>query len=382
MESASPYPWFTGNPSEFKFFEKDIAGDRVVLVIPNEVKAVGAPWFESDKRYRSSVWRVEDGAPVSLGYKKFVNFGEQPDFEPVDIHDKITPIEKIDGTCLICSKYRGEYIFRTRGTLDVHQMENGGEVDILVEKYKVKELLDLYGDERTIIFEWVTPTNILCVKYDYPELYLTGIVNHSDYSYMKQEELDAFAARHGLLRPKHHSFNVDDAWKMAFAIQETWIGVEGVVAYFGETQQVLKKMKSDWHHRLHIARIMLGNPRKFVNFLIEKEAFSASTRESFNRIVAMELEYEVLEYYRDRLSRIWSAFERHLGRTVEASEFVRGVTDPHEIARRLQEGENGDLKPTYIWNAFRNKPLRTSFIRNEILAYYGGDADADFSVED
>lgn len=382
MKNDTPYPWFTGNPEEFKFFESTIGGDRVVLVVPNDAKAVGAPWYECDKCYRSSVWRVADGAPVSLGYRKFLNFGEHPEFEPVDLHDKITAIEKIDGTCLICSKYRGEYIFRTRGTLDVHQMENGGEIDALAERYKIRELLDLYGEGRTIIFEWVTPTNILCVKYDRPELYLTGIVNHADYSYAKQEDVDAFAARHGLLRPRHHSFNVEDAMQMAMVVKETWVGAEGVVAYFGEDQQVLKKMKSDWHHRLHVARIMLGNPRKFTRFLLEAGALATVERADFERTIGEVLEYEVVEYYREKLDRIWNAHLEFMRNVARAEVFVRGAEDPHEIVEGLRENAYGGLKDTYLWMAFRKKPHRASFVLNEILKYYGGDADKDYSTED
>lgn len=382
MGIKSAYPWFTGNPDEFKFLESELAGDRVVLVFPNEEKAVGAPWYENDKRYRSSVWRVEDGAPVSLGYKKFVNFEEQPDFEPVDLHDKITAIEKIDGTCLICSKYKGEYIFRTRGTMDVHLMENAREVDALAEAYRIRELLDGFGGTRTILFEWVTPTNVLCVRYPKPELYLTGIVNHADYSYMKQGELDDFAAKNGLLRPNHHAFKVDDAHAMARVIRETWVGVEGVVAYFGEGEQLLKKMKSEWHRRLHAARILFGSPRRIMNFLIERNAFDAGGRESFERFLSNELEFEVYDCFRESFSAAWDAFVRFGENMAAAQKIVEGTEDAREVAGLVAAGKTGGLNPTYVWSAFRKKPVRKSFLRSELLSFYGADADGELSAED
>lgn len=366
-KNIGEYPWFKGKKEEFKYFERNIGGDDVVLIVPTETKAVGAPWYENDKIYRSSIWRISDGKPVSLGYKKFVNYGENPAFEPVDIHDNITAIEKVDGTCLICSRYKGEYIFRTRATTDVHQMQNGNEVDALVEKYNVKKLMDDLGDDHTVIFEWVTPTNILCVKYDEPDLYLTGIVRHADYSYYKQNELDSIAERYGLKRPRHHTFNVDNADDMAAVIREEWTGVEGVVAYFGDEQQLLKKMKSNWHHHLHVARIIVGNKAKFVGHLWDLGAFEKFDADTFGDIVAKSFEYEVLEYYSKELNDVWCAFivMNSIKSFVHAK--VAEMGDAHEVVDAIKQGVFGNLKDTYVWSEFRNNAWKKSFFVREML---------------
>lgn len=361
------YKWFKGDPTEFKSYDGVIAGEDVVLIIPNDKKAVGSPWNDADKIYRSSIWTAKDGKPVSLGYKKFVNYGEMPDFEPVNVNDTITAIEKVDGTCLICSKFKDEYIFRTRGTFDaITSMPNGYELNELIEKYNIKEILDKNSD-CTIIFEWVSPANLLCVKYAVPELYLTGIVKHSSYTYKRQEELDLFAQEHGLKRPKHYTFkNGATADHLSAEIKE-WTQVEGVVAYFGTEQQVLKKMKSNWHHHLHIARVMLANKKKLLGYLYDIGAFDNTSETEYEDIITKNLEYEVIDYYRNEFRMIYLAYTQFVESSLKAKEFVKDVTDPYEIVDKLRNGEYGDIAEQFIWGAYRNLPIKKSFIVNFIV---------------
>lgn len=80
----------------FKFTPCTIAGVECVLIGPTDIKT---KFNESNKIFRSSIWTLE-GEPVSLGYRKFVNYGEAPTFEPLDISDPaLTFPTKKDGTC-------------------------------------------------------------------------------------------------------------------------------------------------------------------------------------------------------------------------------------------------------------------------------------------
>jgi hypothetical protein len=49
------------------------------LVTPNDM---GTKWNDVNARYRSAIVRGSDGAVVSQGFGKFVNYGEKPDFQP------------------------------------------------------------------------------------------------------------------------------------------------------------------------------------------------------------------------------------------------------------------------------------------------------------
>lgn len=371
MEQTS-YPWFTGNPDEFKFIEHEIEGDKVVLIIPNEEKAVAKPWNDRDKIYRSSVWRVKDGYPVSLGYKKFVNYGEQPNFEPVAPNTKFELIEKIDGTCLICSKYKKTYIFRTRGSMDAHNMTNGHELDELIYKYNIKEALDR-NPGFTFLFEWVSPENRLCVSYAEPDLYCTGIVRHSNYQYLSQGDVDRFAKSYLWRRPNRvldSEIYTSGADKAAEFIKNNLTRMEGYVACFGVVYIVLKKMKTMWHLKMHMARQLLGNKKKLVAALYDFGCFNDPNEQYdlFCQRTSSNMEYEVIEYYGDQFEQIWQAWILFQNRCEEARDFLKdnNCTDPHQIADLIKEGK-WKHNTKYLWNEFRNKNPERNFIIEEIL---------------
>ncbi len=105
-----------------------VAGEECTLVFPNHI---GCKWSKDNMIFRSSMWNSE-GSLISAGFKKFFNYGEQPDLVP---HPESTrgaeAIMKVDGSLLTVSKYRGELIIRTRGTVSAYMHDNGPEIDIL-----------------------------------------------------------------------------------------------------------------------------------------------------------------------------------------------------------------------------------------------------------
>lgn len=360
--------WFTGNPDEFNFTYFEQSGEELVLIHPKPDKAVG-DWFENDKNYRSSIWRVRDGYPVSLGYRKFVNFEERPYFEPVDSFKRFVAMEKVDGSCLICSKHRGHYFFRTRGTVDARVLENGAEVDDILKAYPIKQALDdLNGDgdaEVTLLFEWITPTRVLCVRYEELDVVLTGVVVHDGYRYYKQDEADALAEKYGFRRPRRYEF--DGTAKQASLAVLEWLNQEGVVCYFGDDQQVLKKMKSEWHHHMHIARNrMLCSDRKLWDFLDSLGAWSGEPHEEeVDRRLGETLEHEVVSYYKSVLQKFYRAYRVFWSRQLAVKELIKDATGAEDILRIVRE--HPEWPPTYIWNVFRDTQPRRTFVRAEML---------------
>lgn len=222
-----------------------IGGDKVVLVCPH-----GFPkWTEDLLIFRSSVW-TEKGELVSPGFKKFFNWTEAPHIvpEPTSLKDaKI--LQKIDGSLLICSKYKKQLILRTRGTLDATAMANGFEIEILKKKYPKAFDNQFINSERiTLLYEWVSNENKIVIAYDdCPDIKLVGAIQHSDYSYFTQGELDIFAESIGVNRPKVYSFcTVEEMLKTIGEIE----GEEGVCVYFNNEQDI-KKVKGAWYLALH-----------------------------------------------------------------------------------------------------------------------------------
>jgi len=360
-------------PNSDQFHLKDcvIAGDECVLVTP---KNMGVEWTEENKFFRSSIWRKSDMMPVSLGFRKFMNYGEKPEFEPLNPEDGVRAIQKIDGSCLIVSRYRGELIIRTRGTVDASQLENGHEIEFLKKKYpKVfdnewLEWLDcgLY----TLLFEWTTPTNrIVLNESTEPTLWLIGMVYHPDYSYVNQHNLDTYAKEMGVERPKSYGISLGGSIEDIKKRIEPLADIEGVVIYddapgYGGGQ-ILKKIKTLRYLQLH--RIFTGV--KTVDHLFDLFVeYGQPQRENFEALLAANFDWELvvtLESLMDELylkmnkinieiNRIKIYFTKPdfvtLDRKGKAQKILQYLSDCSGIAFAILDGK--EISPHKYWKAF------------------------------
>lgn len=215
-----------------------VDGQVLHLVQP---QFIGVKWTQANKIFRSSVWD-SDGNPVSLSFPKFTNWGEAPEVFPIPTDlKKCTFVQKVDGSTLILSKYRGNYIIRTRGTLDASLMEKNGYE---VETFKSSILPKITDPSETwnysILFEWVSPLNRVVLLYPEPKWYLIGIVNHENYSLMPQHDLDTYTSKMGWDRPPIYSFENINSFGELIAAVEAWKGVEGIVVYSNKGQMLHK----------------------------------------------------------------------------------------------------------------------------------------------
>jgi hypothetical protein len=222
----------------YKVKEQEIAGDLCALVCP---EGFDNKWTPEMMIYRSSVWRKSDGFPVSLSFRKFFNFGEQIQMIPDPTNlDGTSLLQKIDGSALIISKYKGQLILRTRETFDAYIHGNASELDELKIKYPLLFNSVLLDKGFSIITEWVSPTNVIVLHYPEPDIYLTGIINHSNYEYLNQDALDDWGKNWGVKRPERYQFaGVNE---LIETVKE-WHGKEGICLYFNDDQDI-KKIKS------------------------------------------------------------------------------------------------------------------------------------------
>jgi hypothetical protein len=225
--------------TQFMVHEHILNGEIVHLIQPQHV---GVSWTQDNKHMRSVVVNYE-GEVISAGLPKFTNWGENPDNFPVpNSLRNCTVMEKLDGSLLIVSKYKGQYILRTRGTVDASTMANGHELELFKEKF-LKRLTHATPDtwNVSILFEWVSPINKIVLNYgDEPDWYVVGIVHHSDYSLYSQEDLDMWAKNKGFKRPATYTFtDVNDLLQNV----DQWKGKEGVVVY-SKNDQMLHKVKA------------------------------------------------------------------------------------------------------------------------------------------
>jgi len=288
--------------TQFMVHEHSLNGEIVYLIQPQHI---GTKWTQDNKHMRSVVVNYA-GEVISAGFPKFTNWGENPDHFPVPNSLKhCTVVEKLDGSLLIVSKYNGQYILRTRGTVDASIMANGHELEIFknVILKKLDELpVDVTGSwNYSMLFEWVSPINKIVLNYgDEPDWYLVGVVNHINYSLQMQDTLNEFARVADLKRPATYTFSsVQDLLKDV----DQWRGKEGVVVY-SKNDQMLHKVKGAWYLALHHMKSELSNIEKVIDVWLEQ---GMPDYQTFYSYIFTTFDYELAEQCRGMISRICDA---------------------------------------------------------------------------
>jgi len=254
----------TVNRENFRV-DTHILGNEIVYLI--QPCHIGAKWDKDTLYFRSSLWD-EDGNLVSMSFPKFFNWGEQPELSPVPTSLKdCVCVEKLDGSTLIVSKYKGNFILRTRGTVDASKLDNGYELGVFKQKYPlVFEYQPHFATwPFSLLFEWTSPENRIVIRYgDDPEFSLVGAVYHDNGKLWTQDWLDGLAKGFGCPRPVKHSFaSVSD---LLLDIDQ-WQQKEGVCAY-SMNGQIIHKIKSAWYLVRHRLKEEFSSFEKVLDFYI------------------------------------------------------------------------------------------------------------------
>jgi hypothetical protein len=275
-----------------------IEGEECWLTYPPHM---GIEWNEDNLIYRSAIWNSE-GHPVSLSWKKFFNWDEQPELapKPQNIED-CELMEKLDGSTLLVTMYKGHPIIRTRGSTSLENLDNGDEKSVLMEKYNTffDMITQLPTINVTFVFEWTTPSNKIVLDYgDEPILWLTGIINHADYSYVSQDHLDVMAETFDFPRPKRWKFETLEDFLDAMA---TMKGVEGTCVYFNEGQDI-KKVKTEEYLMHHSVKFKLG-----YKALVEMVFAEAVEIDEFKDRIEKRFDYEGLKFVEAMIETIYNS---------------------------------------------------------------------------
>ena len=281
--------------TQFMVHEHSLNGEIVHLIQPQHI---GAKWKNDNLHFRSSVWNY-NGELISASFPKFFNWSEQPDLSPVPTSLKnTTVVEKLDGSTLIVSKYNGQYILRTRGTVDASTMANGFELEL----FKSTILSKLQDNNDTwnysIIWEWLSPINKIVLSYgDEPMWKLIGFINHINYSLAQQDMLDAMAKKYDLLRPEIYTFT--DITDM-LQIVDKWQDREGVCLY-SKNGQTIHKIKAAKYLLLHHLKSELSSLEKIMDVWLEQGMPDYNT---FYNYIFTTFDFELAEQIKGTISRI------------------------------------------------------------------------------
>jgi hypothetical protein len=302
--------------TQFMVHQHVVNGAVLSLVQPNHI---GCKWTQANKHFRSSLWDT-DGELVSAGFPKFTNWGENPDNFPVPKSlVGTTVVEKLDGSLLIVSKYKGNYILRTRGTSDATKLDNGAELEIFRRDYLPRLVSFIEKDCGKVqdtwllsyLFEWVSPVQKIILNYgDQPEWYLVGAVGHADYSIASQEMLDGLAEIAGFKRPVTYTF---PSVEQLLADVEIWKGKEGVCVY-SRDGQAIHKVKGAWYLALHRMKEALASFDKVVDVWYSQ---GEPDYQTFEANIIAQFDWELWQQCRGDASRICDG-AKEVAKIVEA----------------------------------------------------------------
>ena len=275
-----------------------VGSEVVFLVYP---KHVGVKFNQKNKIFRSSVWDKE-GNLISAGLPKFTNWGENPENFPLPSSlVGCTAVEKVDGSALIVSKWKGNVIIRTRGTVDASALETGSEIELLKKKYP--DIFTFIEDTHkySYVYEWVSPQNRIVLQYPEPDLYLIGMIKNEDYSLATQEDLDFLAKEFGIKRPQTHVFqSIEDMLELV----KNWKGKEGVCLYSNK-DQVIHKVKADEYLVLHQFKEN-ANIETVIDLFIE---YGCPNFSDFQKKLLETFDYECAKMVLPFCSRVCDAYK-------------------------------------------------------------------------
>jgi hypothetical protein len=235
------------NLEEFSPKQGMFCGMDATLVIPN---TIGTKFTQKNSIFRSSIWDINWNL-LSASYKKFVNFGENPDnFPTPDSLDNTTIVEKIDGSAVLIDYVNNIISMRTRGTFSIDTMENAEDFRLCLSKYPKIEVWLKENPNYTLIAEITTPNLRIVIRYgDTPDFWLTGAINKDDYTLMNQAGLDYLATVLDMNRPNIYTFTtISDLLEKV----NIWEGKEGVCLYSNKGQTIHKIKAANYliKHRL------------------------------------------------------------------------------------------------------------------------------------
>jgi hypothetical protein len=354
------------NSEEFNFKDITVACDDCWLITPN---GMGTDWTDDNAHFRSCIITKNDHRVVSLGFKKFTNIFEKPDFQPWNSDWNFTARRKIDGSLLCISKYKGELITRTRGTQSVRTLPNGHEIAFLMEKYpKVFDNEHLDSEDWSILVEWTTPTNIICLReHEEPTLTLLGMISHHTLNYETQKHMDYLGTLWDIPRPEAYEYA---SLEECINDVKMWEGKEGVIIYSAD-EQTLKKIKADLYLKIHKLATGIRNISNVLDVFMESPR--SYKYEDFKKFIEDTMDYEIALKVDEDIHKITEAYGKfiHSVNTIErAMGYISKLDSRKKQAMAIQEHWDGFMIPC-AFQLLDNKPLDDKLVKKSMEKLLG-----------
>lgn len=340
------------------------------LIVPNKVAAVSnAAWTRDNLWHRSRVETL-DGETVSQSFGKFFNLGMGPEgfnYTTDDIavacqnRDAIATL-KVDGSTLIRSVYNDTVMFRTRGSFGYEFLDNADEIPEFCKRYPQLADPTMYRN-YSLLFEWVSPRNVIVIKYPEPELHLIGAVLHVNMTYVDMTELGAIAR--SIKCPLVQNFRMDEkGWESLQGTLEKNNDIEGYVIRM-HNEQTLVKVKCAPYLTKHALKSNLTTEKLTDLWLDWSEPnyldYIAHFRETFDEETAWWA-MPVISKFFDGV-REFSRMRDHLHALVAKNrELPR-----KEFALLMQQNYGTTKKMAYAMLQYSGQPVKRDLLKSLVL---------------
>lgn len=308
-----------------KFCDED-----AFLIIPE----IDAKWTKDNLAYRSVIVDKK-GNVLSCGWPKFFNALEKEDCypNPADFTDWRVD-DKVDGSLLIADFYNNQFSMRTRGTATYLSQENAADFELLPKKYpKVVEFLK-ENSHLSLLFEIVTPNNVIVVRPKEVEFYLLGAINKNGLCVVTSHELTEIWRKIGCVpTPQSYQFdNLADLKAIATMVKD-WKGKEGVVLSYNNNQNRIK-LKSDWYCFVHRIKSQLNSENNLIEYYVDHQMPDYNT---LYNLIETEFDFEIAKQLENELQKIVQNGEK-VQHAIEAMrEFVLSIRN---FETRKQQAEH------------------------------------------
>lgn len=348
--------------TNFKISDGIISGDEILLIQPQ----LKCEWTADNLQFRSMVIRKSDHRVISRGFNKFFNLGERPDLEPWNMEWPWESYLKKDGSLLIVSRYKDEYILRSRNTISLDHCKNAHEMQDLMVKYKrFFENPFLMSEEYSFLMEWTSPSNIILLKETlHPELFLLGAIHNETGYLFSQATLDEFAEGLQIPRPSKHVFKNFEAAKEMI---NSWTDKEGVVLYSPDGQ-ILKKVKASHYLRMHNLYSRLGSIKSIVEEFMEMGP--SSNWGDLYKYIETKYDFEIADFRESDIKLVVRTYNEILKDRDDVKEYMQNQFPYYSLSKKEQ------------YPLVMQLPSWTGFQKGLMLNYLDGKTDLEITLKD
>ncbi len=352
---------------QFYLLEGNFCGSDAYLITPK----IDAEWNENNLFYRSLVLNKE-GNVLSSGWPKFFNYQEKPGCYPNPENFKDWNIQdKLDGSLVICDYVNGQFSMRTRGTFSYASQENAKDFELLSQKYpKVVEFLK-ENSHLSLLFEIVTPNNVIVIRPKEIEFYLLGAINKNGMCVVSSSDLLNIWRDTGCV-PTPQSYQMDNICDLSkiYQLVKGWKGKEGIVICYNKNQNRIK-LKSDWYLWIHRIKSQLNSDKNLIEFYVDRQMPSY---DNFYKIIEKEFDFELAEQMKPSIEKVCEVgleVKKSIENMKDFVSSIRGFENRKQQAQHILATYKICNRSSFVFNLLDGKELDNNQLIKLMEQTYG-----------